>query len=391
MALPLGISFLFVFGALLSKGLWASFAKMAARYTFNRAPLPFPDFMLIKVVGVNVGIWAFAPVGFYVLDDGWELDGATFAFCSGITNMVGNGLMVLAVTKCGVSVACPVGIGIALVGGTVLTYVVEPKGNLLFICVGIAFVLVAIMLNIVNAPLASEPDTVHPPDEEDPTVSVDDLPIKLAMRENAEVANEVSNEAADRSVVASVLPAPRPGALHTETNKQPSRMPIKLIAYPVVAGLASSFWSPLGAIAGTSSQSPPFVTAVFVGLGYLAAGLTCSALSSVHRIAAGPVIDAASKLQQPQGNIEQHHGGKVVALCLAAGVVWGLGTAMHYAAAAQVGFAIAYGIAQCSPCIAAQAGLWLFGETPRSLRLFAATQSSYLAGVFFLAMASRGA
>src|SRR5579863_2927516 len=49
-----------------------------------------------------------------------------------------NLLLVAAIDMAGLAVALPVSIGIALVVGTMLSYILQPKGNLLFIAIGVA-------------------------------------------------------------------------------------------------------------------------------------------------------------------------------------------------------------------------------------------------------------
>src|SRR5271157_5191973 len=71
-----------------------------------------------------------------------------------ISTMVGgaifnlaNLLLVAAIDMAGLAVALPVSIGIALVVGTVLSYILQPKGNLLFLASGVACALVAVILD----------------------------------------------------------------------------------------------------------------------------------------------------------------------------------------------------------------------------------------------------
>ncbi len=71
-----------------------------------------------------------------------------------ISTMVGgaifnlaNLLLVAAIDMAGLSVALPVSIGIALVVGTVLSYILQPKGNLLFLAGGVVCALVAVVLD----------------------------------------------------------------------------------------------------------------------------------------------------------------------------------------------------------------------------------------------------
>jgi glucose uptake protein len=58
-----------------------------------------------------------------------------------------NLLLVAAIDMAGLAVALPVSIGIALVVGTMLSYILQPKGNLLFIAIGVACALIAVILD----------------------------------------------------------------------------------------------------------------------------------------------------------------------------------------------------------------------------------------------------
>lgn len=58
-----------------------------------------------------------------------------------------NLLLVAAIDMAGLAVAFPVSIGIALVVGTVLNYILQPKGNLLFLMTGVACALIAVILD----------------------------------------------------------------------------------------------------------------------------------------------------------------------------------------------------------------------------------------------------
>jgi glucose uptake protein len=58
-----------------------------------------------------------------------------------------NLLLVAAIDMAGLAVALPVSIGIALVVGTLLNYVLQPKGNLLFLASGVACALIAVVLD----------------------------------------------------------------------------------------------------------------------------------------------------------------------------------------------------------------------------------------------------
>jgi glucose uptake protein len=69
------------------------------------------------------------------------------AFLGGIVFNIANILLVAAIAIAGLAVAFPIGIGLALVIGSVLNYIITPKGNPLLLFGGIALVCVAIVLD----------------------------------------------------------------------------------------------------------------------------------------------------------------------------------------------------------------------------------------------------
>jgi glucose uptake protein len=58
-----------------------------------------------------------------------------------------NLLLVAAIDMAGLAVAFPISIGIALVVGTVLNYILQPKGDLVFLAGGVACALIAVILD----------------------------------------------------------------------------------------------------------------------------------------------------------------------------------------------------------------------------------------------------
>jgi glucose uptake protein len=70
-----------------------------------------------------------------------------YAFVGGIVYNLANILIVGAIALAGLAVAFPIGIGLALVIGSTLNYIITPKGNPLLLFGGIALVCVAIALD----------------------------------------------------------------------------------------------------------------------------------------------------------------------------------------------------------------------------------------------------
>jgi len=71
------------------------------------------------------------------------------AFLGGVVFNLGNILIVAAIAIAGMAVAFPVGVGLALVVGSILNYIITPKGNPLMLFGGIALVCLAIALDAV--------------------------------------------------------------------------------------------------------------------------------------------------------------------------------------------------------------------------------------------------
>lgn len=69
------------------------------------------------------------------------------AFLGGIIFNAANILLSAAIAICGLSVAFPVGIGLALVLGVLVNYFGAAKGEPLYIFIGVALITVAILLN----------------------------------------------------------------------------------------------------------------------------------------------------------------------------------------------------------------------------------------------------
>ena len=72
-----------------------------------------------------------------------------WAFLGGIVFNIANILLVAAIAIAGLSVAFPVGIGLALVLGVILNYAAKPEGNPTVIFLGVALIAVAIVINAI--------------------------------------------------------------------------------------------------------------------------------------------------------------------------------------------------------------------------------------------------
>jgi glucose uptake protein len=71
------------------------------------------------------------------------------SFLGGVVFNASNILLVAAMAIAGMAVAFPVGVGIALALGVIINYVAAPKGNPLILFIGLAFIVVAIIIDAV--------------------------------------------------------------------------------------------------------------------------------------------------------------------------------------------------------------------------------------------------
>lgn len=72
-----------------------------------------------------------------------------WALLSGVLFNISNILLVVAIDSAGMSVAFPVGVGLALVIGTVASYIQTPKGNSMLLFGGVALVVLAMIMSAV--------------------------------------------------------------------------------------------------------------------------------------------------------------------------------------------------------------------------------------------------
>ena len=137
---------------LLCWGSWANTLKMAApKWRFE---LFYYDFAIGAFAATTIAAFTFGTLGldgFTVLDDlslaGKRQD--AFALAGGAIFNLGNLLLVAAISLSGLSVALPVGLGVALIVGSFVSRFSNPAGSAMMLYVGCASVLAAIVFDIV--------------------------------------------------------------------------------------------------------------------------------------------------------------------------------------------------------------------------------------------------
>ncbi len=130
-------------------GSWANTMKLTPRYAFQ---LFYWDYVVGIILGsvlwgLTLGSLGGGPLSFLSNIHQADSRHVLFALAGGAVFNVANLLLVAAIDIAGLAVAFPVGIGLALVVGVLLNYIVAPKGQPFLIFAGVVLVIVAIILD----------------------------------------------------------------------------------------------------------------------------------------------------------------------------------------------------------------------------------------------------
>lgn len=223
---------------------------------------------------------------------GWILLG-------GIIFNASNILLSASISLAGMSVAFPLGVGLALVLGVINTYIVKASGNPVLLFIGVALVVVAIICNGIASGKASQSSE-----------------------------NQSSNKkGVILALVAGVL--------------------MSLFYAFVVKGMdVDNFESPM------AGKLTPY-SAIFVfSIGVLLSNFLFNTLVMKYPFVGEPVAYS----QYFKGSASTHLMGML------GGVIWCLGTAFSYIASGKAGPAISYALGQGAPMIAAVWGVFVWKE-----------------------------
>jgi glucose uptake protein len=147
----LGLAIVFCVITMLGWGSWANTQKLAGKERWE-----FPLFYWDYAIGVALlsVVLAFAlgstgGAGMPVMENLRQMEAGpvSHALISGAIFNLSNILLVVAISAAGMSVAFPVGVGLALVIGTVTSYVQAPKGNAVLLSLGVLLVVAAMLFS----------------------------------------------------------------------------------------------------------------------------------------------------------------------------------------------------------------------------------------------------
>jgi len=142
------VAFAMMFITMICWGTWANMQKIAKwRFELFYWDYSIGVLVLMIVAAFTLGTFGSTSEPFLQSLSDNTPSHYLMAVASGVIFNIANFLLVAAIAIAGMSVAFPVGIGIALVVGTFLSYAVSPAGNFAFIVGGVVFVLIAIILD----------------------------------------------------------------------------------------------------------------------------------------------------------------------------------------------------------------------------------------------------
>lgn len=132
-------------------GSWANSLKLAGKWRFE---LFYFDYSIGVLVAAGVIALTFGMLGsdgFLLLDDLMRAGkrNLAYAFAAGVVFNLGNILLVAAVALAGLSVAFPIGLGLALVIGAIWNHIISPQGHPALVFTGVAAVVLAVVVDAI--------------------------------------------------------------------------------------------------------------------------------------------------------------------------------------------------------------------------------------------------
>lgn len=147
------VAVLFTFITMICWGSWANTQKLAGkswRFELFYWDYVFGITLLALVGGLTLGCTG--EVGRSFITDLLQADQASLfkAFAGGVVFNIANILLVMAIALAGMSVAFPIGIGLALVLGVIVNFVANPQGKAGILFVGVSLIVLAMILDAIS-------------------------------------------------------------------------------------------------------------------------------------------------------------------------------------------------------------------------------------------------
>lgn len=145
----LQLALLMMIGSALFWGSWANTYKGVKNYRFELFYWDYAVgiFVMALLLAFTMGSIGNDASSFLNNVHAADTSNILWTMVGGAIFNLANLLLVAAIDMAGLAVALPVSIGIALVVGTVLSYILQPKGNMLLLAAGVVCALIAVTLD----------------------------------------------------------------------------------------------------------------------------------------------------------------------------------------------------------------------------------------------------
>ena len=313
-------------------GSWANTQKMAGKWRFELFYIDYSIGVLLCAVIAAMTLGTFNPHEITTMDSfslsRWAK--IAYGFAGGVVFNLANMLLVAAISIAGLSVAFPIGIGLALVIGVVWNYFLNPQGNPALLFGGSALVAFAII--------------------------VDAIAYRRYAREKRSQAAPVPVAAAAH--VAAASPAHRRPMKRGTTPAVSKGTPAKGIILSLVSGVLMGSFYPLVEMGKTGELSlAAYSIAVVFALGVFLSTFVFTIFFALLPVQGEPV----QLWDYFRGNRKQHLLGVL------GGVIWMAGALANFAASSapstvQVGPAVSYALGQGATLISVLWGLLVWKE-----------------------------
>ncbi|WP_321473168.1 hypothetical protein [uncultured Paludibaculum sp.] len=313
-------------------GSWANTLKLAGKWRFE---LYYFDYSIGVLLAATIAAFTFGSTDGVASDFSGPafsfVDNLTvaskaqmlFAVAAGIIFNLANLLLVAAITVAGLSVAFPVGIGLALIVGTVLNHVLRPTGNPVYLFSGMGFILLAIIVTAM-----------------------------------AHAAYNVGRQAPAPAPAAEVKTIPGTRAVHRPTGVTRKASPLKGIILSLFAGILMGLFYPLVELSKKGDLGlGPYTAAFLFGMGVLLSTPVFN-IFFMNMPVEGPAL----------GLRDYFHGtGRQHLLGLLGGIIWAVGCIANFVASStppsvNVGPATSYAMGQGATLVSTLWGLLLWKE-----------------------------
>ncbi|MBR4846419.1 MAG: multidrug DMT transporter permease [Bacteroidaceae bacterium] len=289
------------FVTMLCWGSWANTQKLAGktwRYELFYWDYVIGILLFSIVLGLTLG--STGETGRSFLTDLGQITSENYvsALIGGAVFNLGNILLSAAIAMAGMTVAFPLGVGIALVLGVIVNYIGAPKGDPMILFLGVSLVVVAIILNAIAS-----------------------------------------------------------GKMHKGSNASTSK---KGAMIAIIAGVLMAFFYRFVAAAmdldnfdtPTPGMATPYSAFFIFSVGIFLSNIVFNSIIMRRPFVGKPVTYG----EYFHGRMSTHMVGVL------GGIIWGLGTALSYIAAGKAGAAISYALGQGAPMVAALWGIFIWKE-----------------------------